>query len=165
MDTNTVRIISGSFCYDREGGVLGVGHRGCTNRQRHSHEGARGVGGPLAMPLPNRRTHYCHFVIRVVLEKCFISKQCKIQCVQLSLLYNSKNKLHFKCSSLKLISGFVRGITKSYKVLYLFLKNKTSYKVLYFFDRSYIFFIYLIFMSYFGCVLSVCQSLYLKTRP
>ena len=29
-------------------------------------------------------------------------------------------------------SGFVRGITKSYKVLYLFLKNKTSYKVLYF---------------------------------
>ena len=30
------------------------------------------------------------------------------------------------------VSGFVRGITKSYKVLYLFLKNKTSYKVLYF---------------------------------
>ena len=29
-------------------------------------------------------------------------------------------------------AGFVRGITKSYKVLYLFLKNKTSYKVLYF---------------------------------
>ena len=40
-------------------------------------------------------------------------------------------------------TGFVRGITKSYKVLYLFLKNKTSYKVLYFieglifFDKSY----------------------------
>ena len=31
------------------------------------------------------------------------------------------------------ITGFVRGITKSYKVLYLFSKNKTSYKVLYFF--------------------------------
>ena len=30
-------------------------------------------------------------------------------------------------------TGFVRGITKSYKVLYLFSKNKTSYKVLYFF--------------------------------
>ena len=29
-------------------------------------------------------------------------------------------------------TGFVRGITKSYKVLHLFLKNKTSYKVLYF---------------------------------
>ena len=32
------------------------------------------------------------------------------------------------------ITGFVRGITKSYKVLYLFLKNKTSYKVLYFIE-------------------------------
>ena len=31
-------------------------------------------------------------------------------------------------------AGFVRGITKSYKVLYLFLKNKTSYKVLYFIE-------------------------------
>ena len=31
-------------------------------------------------------------------------------------------------------TGFVRGITKSYKVLYLFLKNKTSYKVLYFIE-------------------------------
>ena len=58
------------------------------------------------------------------------------------------------------IARFVRGITKSYKVLYLFLKNKTSYKVLYFFDRSYIFWPSLIFMSYFGCALSVCQSLY-----
>ena len=35
---------------------------------------------------------------------------------------------------LTLITGFVRGITKSYKVLYLFLKNKTSYKVLYFIE-------------------------------
>ena len=32
------------------------------------------------------------------------------------------------------ITGFVRGLTKSYKVLYLFLKNKTSYKVLYFIE-------------------------------
>ena len=31
-------------------------------------------------------------------------------------------------------TGFVRGLTKSYKVLYLFLKNKTSYKVLYFIE-------------------------------
>ena len=44
--------------------------------------------------------------------------------------------------------GFVRGITKSYKFLYLFLKNKTSYKVLYFigglifFDKSYFYVIF-----------------------
>ena len=65
------------------------------------------------------------------------------------------------------LTGFVRGITKSYKVLHLFLENKTSYKVLYFieglifFDRSYIFLTSLIFMSYFGCALSVCQTLFI----
>ena len=32
------------------------------------------------------------------------------------------------------ITGFVRCLTKFYKVLYLFLKNKTSYKVLYFIE-------------------------------
>ena len=38
----------------------------------------------------------------------------------------------FKGGYHDLNTGFVRGITKSYKVLYLFLKNRTSYKVLYF---------------------------------
>ena len=42
------------------------------------------------------------------------------------------NTLHLSLgSNHSLLTGFVRGITKSYKVLYLFLKNKTSYKVLY----------------------------------
>ena len=50
---------------------------------------------------------------------------------QMRMLYCRSNRLvrlFNKCT------GFVRGLTKSYKVLYLFLKNKTSYKVLYFIE-------------------------------
>ena len=42
--------------------------------------------------------------------------------------------LVLRCRNISSITGFVRGLTKSYKVLYLFLKNKTSYKVLYFIE-------------------------------
>ena len=60
-------------------------------------------------------------------------------------------------------TGFVRGITKSYKVLYLFLKNKTSYillKVLYFFDRSYIFLTSLILDVDIGTAAIQCNRTY-----
>ena len=46
------------------------------------------------------------------------------------------------------VKGLNRDCARSYKILYLFLKNKTSY----------IFLTSLIFMSCFGCVLSGCQN-------
>ena len=46
------------------------------------------------------------------------------------------------------VTGFVRGITKSYKVLYLFLKNKTPYKVLYFIEGLIFFWQVLYFFVY-----------------
>ena len=61
------------------------------------------------------------------------------------------------------IIGFVRVRAWSYKVLYLFLKNKTSYKVLYFiegltfFDKSYF------YVLFWLCLISL-PKLYLKTR-
>ena len=70
------------------------------------------------------------------------------------------------------ITGFVRGITKSYKVLYLFLKNKTSYKVLYFIEGLIFFLTGLIFfwkVLFLCLILNVpyqfCQSLYIKDTP
>ena len=65
--------------------------------------------------------------------------------------YNSASEMFVQLN----ITGFVRGLTKSDKVLYLFLKNKTSYKVLYFIE-GLTFLRSLIFMSYFGSALSVC---------
>ena len=60
--------------------------------------------------------------------------------------------------------GFVRGITKSYKVLYLFLKNKTSYKVLYFIGSLIFFWQVLHFLTSLILCHILAVSYQLKTR-
>ena len=88
---------------------------------------------------------------------------CSIMPLELHISLARCNKLLclFWVRYHRAITGFVRGITKSYKVLYLFLKNKTSYKVLYFIEGLTFFGKVLFLCLILDVLYQFCQSLYI----
>ena len=122
--------------------------------------------------------YFCNFLLKKNLKKYSFFIQYNndnVVAIQFSLKFFHQYPLFIQ-EIVMYITGFVRGLTKSYKVLYLFLKNKTSYKVLYFIEGIIFFWEVLHFLtglifydkSYFYVIFWLClinlPKLYLKTR-